>query len=131
MNYEDRLKNGSITIDQLEEMVLRSNNEEDEKYRLAELEIEEEEIAIEEEIRDQLRMEREELEMQEREERQKIKLEKEEVEMLSSASPELLIAINNVKALEAQLAVQEWENKRLTALVSVLELKIRDLMTRR
>ena len=57
---------------------------------------------------------------------QKFADEKEEQEILASASPELVYAIANIKPQEAQLAEKEWENKRLTALVSELGLKLRD-----
>jgi predicted NAD-dependent protein-ADP-ribosyltransferase YbiA (DUF1768 family) len=57
---------------------------------------------------------------------QKLADENEEREMLASASPELINAVANIKTLEAQLAEKEWENKRLTALISELEHKLRD-----
>jgi hypothetical protein len=59
---------------------------------------------------------------------QQVADEEEEKEMLSNASPELIIAVKNIKFLESELAHKEYENKRLTALVSELELKIKTLM---
>jgi dynactin complex subunit len=51
---------------------------------------------------------------------------KEEEKFLSKANPELVNAVRNIQFLEAQLAQKDLENKRLTALVSVLEMKVRD-----
>ena len=130
MNYEKQLLNGSITIDQLEELVLRSNNDVDEQLRIAVAEEELKEIAVQESLVEQARERHNELKAIELEESEKLEAEIEEKKLLSNASPELTNALNNVKTLEAQLAVQEWENKKLTALVSVLELKIRDLLKR-
>lgn len=100
------------------------------QLRIAEAEEEFEKIAVQESLVEQARERHNELKAIELEESEKLEAEIEAKKLLSNASPELTNALNNVKTLEAKLAAQEWENKKLTALVSVLELKIRDLLKR-
>lgn len=130
MDFEHRLRNG-LTIEQLEEIVSSSNEKEDLAQEIARGDL----IERNKEARELwLSKEREKAEIREalREEYlQKIADQKAEKELLANASPELVNAISNIKLLEAQLAEKEWENKRLTALVSELELKLRDLSKNR
>ena len=130
MDYEHRLVNG-LTIEQLEEIVSLSNEKEDLAQEILRGDL----IERNKEARELwLYKEREKAEIREalREEYlQKIADQKAEKELLANASPELVNAISNIKLLEAQLAEKEWENKRLTALVSELELKLRDLTKNR
>ena len=130
MDYEHRLVNG-LTIEQLEEIVSLSNEKEDLAQEILRGDL----IERNKEARELwLYKEREKAEIREalREEYlQKIADQKAEKELLANASPELVNAISNIKLLEAQLAEKEWENKRLTALVSELELKLRDLSKNR
>lgn len=118
-------------IEQLEEIVDSSNRREDLDLELARDDL----IERNNQARELwLKKEREKAEIREalREEYlQKIEDQKAEKELLANASPELVNAISNIKLLEAQLAEKEWENKRLTALVSELELKLRDISKNR
>ena len=130
MDFEHRLRNG-LTIEQLEEIVDSSNRKEDLDLELARDDLVERNNQAQELW---LKKEREKAEIREalREEYlQKIEDQKAEKELLANASPELVNAISNIKLLEAQLSEKVWENKRLTALVSELELKLRDICKNR
>ena len=126
MNIERGLLN-SLTIEQLEEMVIASNKKEDLERELARTDF----IERSEEARERwINKRREHAETQKElqdELLQKLTDKKLEEDMLANSSPELVNAVANIKLLEAQLAEKELENKRLTALVYKLELKIRDL----
>jgi hypothetical protein len=126
MNVERGLLN-SLTIEQLEEMVIASNKKEDLERELARTDF----IERSEEARERwINKRREHAETQKElqdELLQKLADKKLEEDMLANSSPELVNAVANIKLLEAQLAEKELENKRLTALVYKLELKIRDL----
>jgi len=127
MNFEHNLRNG-MSVEQLEAIVQESNKREDENRELERLRSAENkrlsrELRISEEKEQAAR--RNELK---EEYLQQVAAEEEEKEMLSNASPELIIAVKNIKFLESELAQKEYENKRLTALVSELELKIKTLM---
>ena len=127
MNFEHNLRNG-MSVEQLEAIVKESNKREDENRELERLRLAENkrlsrELRISEEKEQAAR--RNELK---EEYLQQVADEEEEKEMLSNASPELIIAVKNIKFLESELAQKEYENKRLTALVSELELKIKTLM---
>jgi len=126
MNIERGLLN-SLTIEQLEEMVIASNKKEDLERELARTDF----IERSEEARERwINKRREHAETQKElqdELLQKLADKKLEEDMLANSSPELVNAVANIKLLEAQLAEKELENKRLTALVYKLELKIRDL----
>ena len=126
MNIELGLLN-SLTIEQLEEMVIASNKKEDLERQLARTDF----IERSEEARERwINKRREHAETQKElqdELLQKLADKKLEEDMLANSSPELVNAVANIKLLEAQLAEKELENKRLTALVYKLELKIRDL----
>lgn len=128
MDFEHQLRNG-LTVEKLEEMVNSSNMKEDLELDLARSDFHQRNTEARKrwlaEVRDQAETQKELRD----EMLQKIADEKEEQEILASASPELVNAIANIKTLEAQLAEKEWENKRLTALVSELELKLRDSTT--
>jgi hypothetical protein len=126
MNVERGLLN-SLTIEQLEEMVIASNKKEDLERELARTDF----IERSEEARERwINKRREHAETQKElqdELLQKLADKKLEEDMLANSSPEIVNAVANIKLLEAQLAEKELENKRLTALVYKLELKIRDL----
>jgi hypothetical protein len=126
MDYEHKLRLG-MTVEQLEEVVRQANLNQDKKEELEKIEAaeknEEANLRWLEEVNEKYETFKE---IQD-EEKQKILDKIAEREMLKNASPELINAISNIKILEAQLAESEWQNKRLTALVSSLELKIRDL----
>ena len=126
MNVERGLLN-SLTIEQVEEMVIASNKKEDLERELARTDF----IERSEEARERwINKRREHAETQKElqdELLQKLADKKLEEDMLANSSPELVNAVANIKLLEAQLAEKELENKRLTALVYKLELKIRDL----
>ena len=126
MDFEHKLRLG-MTVEQLEEVVRQANLNQDKKEELEKIEAaeknEEANLRWLEEVNEKYETFKE---IQD-EEKQKILDKIAEREMLKNASPELINAISNIKILEAQLAESEWQNKRLTALVSSLELKIRDL----
>jgi GTP1/Obg family GTP-binding protein len=126
MDFEHQLRKG-LTVEKLEEIVSSSLKQEDQERELAKEDFYQQNIEAREqwllEIRKQVETHNELYE----EFLQKIADEKEEQEMLATASPELVNAVANIKVLEAQLAEKEWENKRLTALVSELELKLRNV----
>ena len=126
MNVERGLLN-SLTIEQLEEMVIASNKKEDLERELARTDF----IERSEEARElwlNKRRENAETQKELRDELlQKLADKKSEEEILANGSPELVNAVANNKLLEAQLAEKDLENKRLTALVYKLEMKIRDL----
>jgi hypothetical protein len=126
MNVERGLLN-SLTIEQLEEMVIASNKKEDLERELARTDF----IERSEEARERwINKRREHAETQKElqdELLQKLADKKLEEDMLANSSPELVNAVANNKLLEAQLAEKDLENKRLTALVYKLEMKIRDL----
>ena len=126
MDFEHNLRLG-MTVEQLEEVVHRANLDEDQRLELAKLETAERSETAKLRWLDEIREKYETFTELQEEEKQKIVDQIAEKEMLMNASPELINAVSNIKTLEAQLADAEWQNKRLTALVSQLELKIRDL----
>jgi hypothetical protein len=126
MDFEHNLRTG-MTVEQLEEVVRRSNLDEDQRLELAKLETAERSETDKLRWLDDIREKYETFTELQEEEKQKIVDQIAEKEMLMNASPELKSAVSNIKILEAQLADAQWQNKRLTALVSQLELKIRDL----
>lgn len=126
MDFEHNLRLG-MTVEQLEEVVRRANLDEDQRLELAKLETAERSETAKLRWLDEIREKYETFTELQEEEKQKIVDQIAEKEMLMNASPELINAVSNIKTLEAQLADAEWQNKRLTALVSQLELKIRDL----
>jgi hypothetical protein len=126
MDFEHNLRLG-MTVEQLEEVVRRANLDEDQRLELAKLETAERSETAKLRWLDEIREKYETFTELQEEEKQKIVDQIAEKEMLMNASPELINAVSNIKILEAQLADAEWQNKRLTALVSQLELKIRDL----
>lgn len=125
MDFEHQLRNG-LTVERLEEMVSSSNTKEDLKHDLAKSDFHQRNMKARDRWLAEVRSQAETQKELREELLQKFADEKEEQEILASASPELVNAIANIKTLEAQLAEKEWENKRLTALVSALELKLRD-----
>ena len=126
MDFEHNLRLG-MTVEQLEEVGRRANLDEDQRLELAKLETAERSETAKLRWLDEIREKYETFTELQEEEKQKIVDQIAEKEMLMNASPELINAVSNIKTLEAQLADAEWQNKRLTALVSQLELKIRDL----
>lgn len=125
MDFEHQLRNG-LTVERLEEMVSSSNIKEDLEHDLARSDFHQRNMESRDRWLAEVRSQAETQKELREELLQKFADEKEEQEILASASPELVNAIANIKTLEAQLAEKEWENKRLTALVSELELKLRD-----
>ena len=126
MDFEHNLRLG-MTVEQLEEVVRRANLDEDQRLELEKLENAERSQTAKLRWLDGIREKYETFTELQEEEKQKIVDQIAEKKMLMNASPELKNAVSNIKILEAQLADAEWQNKRLTALVSQLELKIRDL----
>jgi GTP1/Obg family GTP-binding protein len=125
MEFEYQLSNG-LTVEKLEEMVNSSNKKEDLENELAKSDFDERNMEAKERWLAEVRNQAETRNELREEFLQKLADENEEREMLASASPELINAVANIKTLEAQLAEKEWENKRLTALISELEHKLRD-----
>jgi hypothetical protein len=125
MDFEYQLSNG-LTVEKLEEMVNSSNKKEDLENELAKSDFDERNMEAKERWLAEVRNQAETRNELREEFLQKLADENEEREMLASASPELINAVANIKTLEAQLAEKEWENKRLTALISELEHKLRD-----
>jgi len=125
MDFEYQLSNG-LTVEKLEEMVNSSNKKEDLENELAKSDFDERNMEAKERWLAEVRNQAETRNELREEFLQKLADENEEREMLASASPELVNAVANIKTLEAQLAEKEWENKRLTALISELEHKLRD-----
>ena len=125
MDFEHNMRIG-LTVEQLEEVVRQANIDEDQRLELAKFETAKRGETAKQRWLDEVK-EKYETFTDLQEEEQKIVDQMVEKEMLINASPELINAVSNIKILESQLADAEWRNKRLTALVSQLELKIRDL----
>jgi hypothetical protein len=126
MDFEHNIRIG-MTVEQLEEVVRQANLDEDQRLELAKFETAERGETAKRRWLDEVREKYETFTDLQEEEKQKIVDQIAEKEMLINASPELINAVSNIKILESQLADAEWQNKRLTALISQLELKIRDL----
>jgi hypothetical protein len=126
MDFEHNMRIG-MTVEQLEEVVRQANIDEDQRLELAKFETAKTGETAKQRWLDEVREKYETFTELQEEEEQKIIDQMAEKEMLINASPELINAVSNIKILESQLADAEWQNKRLTALVSQLELKIRDL----
>jgi hypothetical protein len=128
MDYEHKLLDDSI-LDNLEEITSRAKISEESELELARLERMDLSARVEAAHESRLEKEMDRIETLKELKEQAIQLEtdkKEEEKFLSKANPELVNAVRNIQFLEAQLAQKDLENKRLTALVSVLEIKVRD-----
>jgi len=128
MDYEHKLLDDSI-LDNLEEITSRAKISEESEFELARLERMDLSARVEAAHESRLEKEMDRIETLRELKEQAIQLEtdkKEEEKFLSKANPELVNAVRNIQFLEAQLAQKDLENKRLTALVSVLEMKVRD-----
>ena len=127
-DYEYKLLDDSI-LDNLEEITSRAKISEESELELARLERMDHSARVEAANESRLEKEMDRIETLKELKEQAIQLEtdkKEEEKFLSKANPELVNAVRNIQFLEAQLAQKDLENKRLTALVSVLEIKVRD-----
>jgi GTP cyclohydrolase III len=125
MDFEHQLRNG-LTVEKLEEIINSSDKREQLDNELAS-EFHRKNLEARQRWFDELRDRAETQRELQEELHQKLEEEKEEQAMLATAGPELINAVANIKLLEAQLAEKEWENKRLTALVSELEHKLRNV----
>lgn len=128
MDYEHKILDVSI-LDNLEEITSRAKISEESELELARLERMDLSARVEAAHESRLEKEMDRIETLKELKEQAIQLEtdkKEEEKFLSKANPELVNAVRNIQFLEAQLAQKDLENKRLTALVSVLEIKVRD-----
>jgi hypothetical protein len=128
MDYEHKLLDDSI-LDNLEEITSRAKISEESELELARLERMDLSVRVEAAHESRLEKEMDRIETLRELKEQAIQLvtdKKEEEKFLSKANPELVNAVRNIQFLEAQLAQKDLENKRLTALVSVLEMKVRD-----